>query len=65
MAALAKPDPLPIGVLKTFGDYDPMYEVLGPARDGPKGSMVHIRVFFTEEELDDPLAEMLEDSLKP
>lgn len=64
-AALAKPEPLPIGVIKTFGEYGPMYEVIGPAPRGPKGEMVHIRVFFTEEELDYPLEDMLADPLKP
>ncbi len=39
MAALAKPDLLPVGIVKTFGDTGPMYEVLGPALDGPKGAI--------------------------
>lgn len=64
-AALAKPDPLLVGAIKTFGEYGPMYEVLGPAPDGPKGAMVHVRVFFTGEELDYPLTDMLADPLKP
>ena len=64
-AALAKPEPIPVGVLKTFGPWGPMYEVLGSAPPGPKGKMVRIRVFFTEEELDYPLADMLADPLKP
>ena len=64
-AALAKPEPIPVGAIKTFGHWGPMYEVMGPAPEGPKGAMVHIRVFFTEEELDYPLTEMLEDPYKP
>lgn len=64
-AALAKPEPLPIGVVKTFGEFGPMYEVLGDAPRGPKGEMVRIRVFFTEEELDYPLSSMLADPVKP
>ena len=42
-----------------------MYEVLGDAPRGPKGDMVRIRVFFTDEELDYPLADMLSDPVKP
>ncbi len=64
-AALVKPEPIPTGAIKTFGAYGPMYEVMGPAPDSPKGQMVHIRVFFTEEELDYPLAQVLEDPYKP
>jgi hypothetical protein len=65
MAALAQPDLIPVGVFKTFGETGPMYEVLSPAPRGPKGEMVRIRVFFTGEELDYPLADMLADPLKP
>ncbi len=64
-AALAKPELIPVGLIKTIGETGPMYEVLGPAPRGPKGAMVHIRVFFTEEELDYPVADMLEDPVKP
>lgn len=64
-AALANPEPVPIGAIKTFGDYGPMYEVLGPAPCGIKGEMVHIRVLFTDEELDYPMADMFADPLKP
>ena len=64
MAALAKPEPLPIGLIKTIGETGPMYEVLGPAPAGPKGAMVHIRIFFTDEELLYPLHDMLDDPQK-
>ena len=61
--ATAAPQPaaIPVGVLKTFGEYGPVYEVLGPAPLGPKGEMVAIRVFHSGEELDYPLADVLED----
>jgi hypothetical protein len=64
--ATAAPQPIAslIGVFRTFGDYGPMYEVLGPAPRGPKGEMVAIRVFDSGEELDYPLADVLEDPLK-
>jgi hypothetical protein len=65
MAALAQADLIPVGLIKTFGETGPMYEVLGSAPRGRKGEMVHIRVFFTDEELDYPLAEMLADPVKP
>lgn len=64
-AALAQSDPLPVGVIKSFGPWGPMYEVLGPAPQGRKGAMVAIRVVLTGEELDYPLADMLEDPLVP
>ncbi len=54
-----------IGSIRTFGEQGPMYEVLGPAPRGPKGEMAHIRVFFTEEELDYPLNDVFADPLKP
>ena len=65
MAALAQPVLIPVGVFKTFGETGPMYEVLGSAPRGPKGEMIHIRVFFTGEELAYPLADMLADPVKP
>ena len=66
MAAVA-PQPVSslIGVFRTFGEYGPMYGVLGPAPRGPKGEMVAIRVFDSGEELDYPLADVLEDPDKP
>ena len=30
-AALAKPEPIPVGGIKQFGPYGPEYEVVGPA----------------------------------
>jgi hypothetical protein len=42
-----------------------MYEVLGSAPRGPKGEMVAIRVFHSGEELDYPLADVLEDPQVP
>jgi hypothetical protein len=41
-----------------------MYEVVSPAPRGTKGEMVRIRVLFTNEELDYPMADMLADPLK-
>jgi hypothetical protein len=64
-AALAKPEPIPFGVIKTFGEQGPMYEVLGTAAWGTKGEMAHIRVLATGEELDYPFNDMLEDPIKP
>jgi hypothetical protein len=63
MAATATTNPtvVPVGTFKTFGEYGPMYEVLGPAPRGTKGEMVAIRVFHSGEELDYPLADVLED----
>ena len=63
-AALAKPEPLPIGALKTFGETGPMYEVVGPGPRGPKGEMAHIRVVLTQEELDYPVVDMVDDPYK-
>ena len=64
-AALAQSVPLPIGAIKTFGQYGPMYEVLGPAALGKKGEMVAIRVVLSGEELDYQLADMLDDPAAP
>ncbi len=63
-SAITQPAAIPVGVLKTFGEYGPMYEVLGPAPRGPKGEMVAIRVFHSGEELDYPLEDVLADPLK-
>jgi hypothetical protein len=63
--AVIQPVAVPVGVFKTFGEYGPMYEVLGSAPRGPKGEMVAIRVFHSGEELDYPLSEVLEDPLAP
>jgi hypothetical protein len=65
MAALAQPVAIPVGVIKSFGETGPMYEVLGPAPRGRKGEMIAVRVVLSGEELDYPLADMLEDPLVP
>ncbi len=50
------------GTLKTFGEYGPMYEVLGSADGGPDGQeMVTIRVFGTGEVLAYPVDELKSD----
>jgi hypothetical protein len=54
-----------VGVIKSFGQYGPMYEVLGPASRGDRGEMVAIRVVIGGEELDYPLADMLADPVVP
>jgi len=64
-AALTQSVAIPIGAFKSFGEHGPMYEVLGPAPRGPKGEMVAIRVFHSGEELDYPLADVLDDPLVP
>jgi hypothetical protein len=63
--AVTQPVAISAGVFKTFGEYGPMYEVLGPAPHGQKGEMIAIRVFHSGEELDYPLADALEDPLAP
>ncbi len=42
MAALAKPEPLPIGLIKQFGPYGPEYEVLGYAE--PEGGQAQVKI---------------------
>ncbi len=64
-AALAQPALIPVGTIKSFGETGPMYEVLGSAPRGKKGEMVAIRVVLSGEELDYPLADMLDDPLVP
>jgi hypothetical protein len=54
-----------VGVIKSFGKYGPMYEVLGPASRSERGEMVAIRVVIGGEELDYPLADMLADPVVP
>jgi hypothetical protein len=56
---------IPVGTIKSFGPYGPMYEILGPAPNGRKGQMVAIRVVLTGETLDYPLADALSDPLVP
>jgi len=65
MAALAQPAAIPVGVIKTFGETGPMYEVTGPAPRGRKGEMIAVRIVLSGEELDYPLADMLADPLVP
>ena len=64
-ASVTQPVAIPVGVFKTFGNFGPMYEVLGSAPRGPKGEMVAIRVFHSGEELDYPLIDVLDDPLVP
>jgi Family of unknown function (DUF5397) len=54
-----------VGVIKTFGERGPMYEVLGPAPRSERGEMVAIRVVLSGEELNYPLADMLADPVVP
>jgi hypothetical protein len=56
---------IPVGVIKSFGEYGPMYEVLGPAPRGPKGEMVSVRVIHGGETLSYPMQDMLADPLVP
>jgi hypothetical protein len=65
MAAAAQPVSTPVGTYRTFGEFGPMYEVIGSAPRGPKGEMVAIRVFHSGETLDYPLADVLADPLVP
>ena len=54
-----------VGVIKSFGQYGPMYEVLGTAPRSERGEMVAVRVVIGGEELDYPLADMLADPVVP
>ena len=65
MATLTTPLAIPVGTIKSFGQYGPIYEVLGPAPRGKKGEMVTIRVIHGGETLDYPLADVLADPLVP
>jgi hypothetical protein len=65
MAAAAQPSLIPVGAIKSFGKYGPIYEVLGSAPRGTKGEMVAIRVVHGGETLDYPLIDMLSDPLVP
>jgi hypothetical protein len=64
-AALAKPFPIPVGLIKSIGPTGPIYEVLGSALPGKKGEMVSIRIIHGGETLDYPLADMLADPQVP
>ena len=61
MAAAAQPGLIPVGAFKSFGEYGPVYQVLGAAPRGPKGEMSSIQVIPSLEVLDYPLADMLVD----
>jgi hypothetical protein len=52
---------VPVGTIKRFGEYGPIYEVLGPAPRSERGEMVAIRVIPSGEELDYSLQHMLAD----
>jgi hypothetical protein len=54
-----------VGLIKSFGERGPMYEVLGPAPRSERGEMVAIRVVLGGEELDYPLADMLANPVVP
>jgi hypothetical protein len=43
-AALAKPEPILTGIIKTFGPWGPEYEVLGPA--APEDGKPRVRIVF-------------------
>ena len=64
-AALAQSEPRSEGMIKSFGKFGPLYEVLGTAATGSKGEMVRIRVISSGELLDYPMADMLVDPLVP
>lgn len=61
MAALPKPDPLPIGIVKQFGPYGPEYEVLGPAEPENGRPQVKIVLVRTGEEISYSYTEMMQD----
>ena len=60
-AALAQPDPLPVGVIKQFGPYGPEYEVLGPATPENGRRRVRIVLVRTGEETTYGYDAMMED----
>ncbi len=61
MAALAKPEPLPIGLVKQFGPYGPEYEILGHAEPENGKARVRIVLVRTGEETTYGYDAMLED----
>lgn len=68
MASLAFRNPAEgaIGSIRTFGEYGPMYEVVGVAPCSQAGEqMVSIVVIESGEELDYELEAVLADPLKP
>ena len=50
MAALAKPEPLPVGSMKQFGPWGPAYEVLGWAEPVDGKARVRIILVHSGEE---------------
>lgn len=61
MAALAKPEPLPIGLVKQFGPYGPEYEILGYAEPEDGKARIHIVLVRTGEETTYGYKAMMED----
>ncbi len=61
MAALAKPGPLPIGLVKQFGPYGPEYEILGYADPEDGKAQVNIVLVRTGEEVTYAYDEMMTD----
>ncbi len=61
MAALAKPAPLPVGIVKQMGPYGPEYEVLGWA--SPEDGRAQVSVVFvrTGEKITHAYDEMIQD----
>jgi hypothetical protein len=60
-AALAKPLPIPVGVIKQFGPTGPEYEVLGPAAPENGDQRVKIVLVRTGEETTYGFDAMMED----
>jgi len=56
------PAAVPLGTIKSFGDYGPRYEVIAALAALPGGErMVRIRVLESGEEADYPYSQMLKD----
>ncbi len=60
-AALAKPAPLPIGLIKRFGPYGPEYEILGHAEPAEGKPRIRIVLVRTGEEVTYSYEAMLQD----
>lgn len=60
-AALAKPEPLPIGLIKQFGPYGPQYEVLGFAESRDGKARVRIVLLHSGEETTYSYEQMMAD----
>ena len=61
MAALAQPDPLPVGTTKQFGPWGPVYEVIGWAEPQDGKARVSIVLVHSGEETTYGYDAMLED----